>query len=177
MARMTHQVWAALAALLAVSVVAAGISLALSAFYDVVKGVIPVMMVVVSLSGIGIGCLVVRNHAAKQRKEELTVVIADYLVVGSALFLHPTGTQGWLALLAVMVLAVVVNHHVAADMASLKFLHANTLFSMPMAATFYGLFYANNVSSDWGTLYLTGATGVAFATLGVVFVTISLVSR
>ena len=174
MSEYKNNIWVNLVVLLVVSIITAGLSALLVTYFEEIRRVIPALMMIICLFGIGLGFLFFRKHNAKQRIRGLIVVVANYLLIITSAFLYSIGFVWWLALFFFLIVLISINNEVASDVESLCLLHTNTLFSVPMSTTFEGLYYANNISADWGTLYLTIFMGVTYAAVGFVFSAIAL---
>lgn len=134
-------------------------------------------MIVFCIVGIVPSFLFVRKHPAKQSMQEMIVIAANYLVFLLSCFFYSIGFLWMVPLFFLLIIFIVTNDLMTGDVSSACLLQANTLFSLPLAATLSGLLYANNISSDWGTLCFTTIIGVAYASIGFVFSAIALLIR
>ena len=164
-----NNIWIAISVILLFSAISAGLSVALVFCFEIIRGIIPAIMIAVCLMGIVPSFLHVRKHPTRRKTQEMLVIAANYLLLLLSCFYYSIGFLWWLPLFSALIILIITNDLMSVDVSSTCLLQTNTVFAVPLASTFSGLLYASNISSDWGTLYVTTTAGVVYAAIGFVF--------
>lgn len=167
-------IWATLAILLIVSLASAAIVVLLVRFYKTISFLIPSIFAALCVLGILVCFLIIRKHSSPLKKRDWIIVAGSYgAMVLSVLLYFAGGPFLNPCIFFMMVLLFVTNSHFAQDMSALLLYNANTIFTMTMSATFWGLLWACFISDDWGTLFIAWISGLTFAALGFIIAIIS----